>query len=72
MRRLLTTTNLVLVTAVVLGGFGLSGCATEKYVDEHIAAVNTRIDGVDAKAVDHRGDIGDQLGEPISRTICRR
>jgi outer membrane murein-binding lipoprotein Lpp len=37
---------------VVLGGLSLSGCATEKYVDDHIATVNQRIDAVDAKAQD--------------------
>jgi len=36
--------NLVVGTAVVVGGLSLSGCATEQYVDEHIAAVNARID----------------------------
>ena len=39
-------------TVVVLAGMGLSGCATTEYVDEQIAMVNTRIDGVDAKATD--------------------
>ena len=37
---------------LLLGGLSLSACATEKYVDEHIAAVNMRIDGVEAKAND--------------------
>jgi hypothetical protein len=43
--------NALLVTALLAGGFSLSGCATEQYVDEHIAeataATNARIDGVD-------------------------
>lgn len=39
----------VAAVAVVASGLALSGCATEKYVDEHIAAVNSRIDGVDSK-----------------------
>ncbi len=39
----------VAAVAVVAGGLALSGCATEKYVDDHIAAVNSRIDGVDSK-----------------------
>lgn len=39
-------------TALVLGGLSLSACATRGYVDEQIAAVNGRIDGVDAKAND--------------------
>ena len=46
------TANIGLASALVLGGLSLSGCATEKYVDEHIATLNTRIDAVDAKAQD--------------------
>ena len=43
----------VRVAAVVLlGGLGLSACATRGYVDEQIALVNGRIDSVDAKATD--------------------
>ena len=38
--------------ALVLGGLSLSACATRGYVDEQIAAVNTRIQAVDAKASD--------------------
>jgi len=41
-----------LASALLLGGLGLSGCATEKYVDEHIATLSTRVDAVDAKAQD--------------------
>ena len=33
----------------IASGLGLSGCATEKYVDEHIAVVSQRIDALDAK-----------------------
>src|SRR5579862_5022154 len=32
--------NVWLASAVVLAGLSLSGCATEQYVDEHIATVN--------------------------------
>lgn len=39
----------VAAAAVVAGGLALSGCATEKYVDEHVAAVNARVDAVDSK-----------------------
>ena len=46
----ITRKSLATVATVVLGGLSLSGCATTDYVDEQIAAVNTRIDGVDAKA----------------------
>jgi len=45
-----TRKSLATVAAVVAGGLSLSACATTDYVDEQIAAVNTRIDGVDAKA----------------------
>ena len=41
-----------LASAVMLGGFGLSGCATKSYVDEQIAGVNSRLSAVDAKAQD--------------------
>ena len=41
-----------LTSALVLGGLSLSACATQGYVDEQIATVNSRIDGVDAKASD--------------------
>ena len=36
------------LAAALLGGVLLSGCATEKYVDEHIATVNARIDQVNS------------------------
>jgi outer membrane murein-binding lipoprotein Lpp len=41
-----------LVSALLVGGLALSGCATTKYVDEQIASVNGRVDAVDAKAQD--------------------
>ena len=39
----------VTAAIAVASGLALSGCATEAYVDEHVAAVNTRVDGVDSK-----------------------
>jgi peptidoglycan-associated lipoprotein len=39
----------VAAAAVVMSGLALSGCATEKYVDEHIAVVNSRVDALDGK-----------------------
>jgi outer membrane murein-binding lipoprotein Lpp len=39
----------VAAVGLTIAGFGLSGCATEKYVDEHIATVNGRIDGLEQK-----------------------
>ena len=44
--------RLALASTLVLGGLSLSACATEKYVDEHVAALSTRVDAVDAKASD--------------------
>ena len=46
----MTRTSFAAIAAVVAGGLSLSACATTDYVDEQIAAVNQRIDGVDAKA----------------------
>lgn len=37
------------VGVILLGGLGLSACATNGYVDEQIAAVNSRIDQVDGR-----------------------
>ena len=42
------TTKSLAAATIVLAGLGLSGCATTDYVDEQIAMVNSRIDGVDA------------------------
>jgi peptidoglycan-associated lipoprotein len=39
----------ITAAVAVAGGLALSGCATEAYVDEHVAAVNARVDGVDSK-----------------------
>lgn len=37
------------VAVVALSGLALSACATNQYVDERIAAVNSRIDQTDAR-----------------------
>jgi len=37
---------------LVVGGLGVSACATQGYVDQQIAGVNTRIDAVDARVQD--------------------
>ena len=37
------------VGMTLVGAFGLSACATEDYVDQHIATVNERINGVEAR-----------------------
>jgi small-conductance mechanosensitive channel len=44
--------KLRVATILVLGGLSLSACATKSYVDEQIAAANSRISAVDAKAAD--------------------
>jgi peptidoglycan-associated lipoprotein len=41
--------GVVLVAILAVGGLTLSGCATEGYVDEHIATVNQKIDATNAK-----------------------
>ena len=40
------------VAFVALAGLGLSACATQGYVDEQIAGVNTRISAVEARVQD--------------------
>ena len=44
----ITRKNLATVALVTVGGLSLSACATTEYVDEQIALVNGRIDGVEA------------------------
>ena len=44
----ITRKSLANVAVVALGGLSLGGCATTEYVDEQIAMVNTRVDGVEA------------------------
>ena len=47
----------ILISALSLAGSGLSlsGCATEDYVDKHIAVVNQRIDGLQAQLTQVEG-----------------
>jgi outer membrane murein-binding lipoprotein Lpp len=39
----------LLAIALAGAGLSLSGCATEDYVDKHIAVVSQRIDGLEAR-----------------------
>ncbi len=52
----------VAAAAVVASGLALSGCATEKYVDEHVAAVNARVDAVDSKVTALSGRVDQVAG----------
>ena len=45
----MTRKSLATVVTLAVGGLSLSACATTDYVDEQIAAVNARIDGVDSR-----------------------
>ena len=50
------------LAAVAVGGLVMTGCATNGYVDEQIAAVNSRIDATDARvtAATQRADAAQQ------------
>lgn len=37
------------LAVVAIGGLAMTGCATNGYVDEQIAAVNSRLDATDAR-----------------------
>ena len=58
----------IAAVVVVAGGLALSGCATEAYVDEHVAAVNSRVDAVDSRvtALSGRVDQVDQTAQAAS------
>jgi peptidoglycan-associated lipoprotein len=46
-----------ILLAVTLAGLTVSACATEDYVDQHIAVVNTRVDGLSAKVDELAGRV---------------
>jgi outer membrane murein-binding lipoprotein Lpp len=50
--------RIALVGVVAFGALGLSACATEKYVDQHIATVNDRVAALEGRvqAVDGKAD----------------
>ena len=41
--------SIAMVGLTIMGGLSVSGCATEKYVNEHIAVVSQRVDALAAK-----------------------
>ncbi len=43
--------------AVAVAGLSVSACATEEYVDQHVAVVNSRVDAVDARVTELSGQI---------------
>lgn len=49
------------VAMILLGSVGLGGCATKGYVNEQIATVNTRIDGIDGHLRTVEGTSGQAL-----------
>ena len=49
------------VAMILLGSVGLGGCATKGYVNDQIATVNTRIDGIDGHLRTVEGTSGQAL-----------
>ena len=47
--------KMVMVSALVVGGLSMSACATKGYVNDQVGAVNTRVDGTDAKLAEVDG-----------------
>jgi peptidoglycan-associated lipoprotein len=45
--------NVMIAGAVLLGVVSLGGCATKKYVNEQVSAVDTRVGDVTARVTDH-------------------
>jgi outer membrane protein OmpA-like peptidoglycan-associated protein len=48
-----------MVGTALLAAFAVTGCATEKYVDTHVAAVDQKIDATQAQADTQKGQIAD-------------
>jgi outer membrane murein-binding lipoprotein Lpp len=57
--------SIAMAGLTILGGLSVSGCATEKYVDEHIAVVSQRVDALEAKVaqVDQAAQAANQAAQ---------
>ena len=47
----------VFVTAMLASGFGLGGCATEDYVNEHVAAVDAKVQTTQSQVDQHQAHL---------------
>ena len=57
---------------IILGGLSATACATNQYVDEKFAAVNSRIDQVDARLMTatQRAEAGNTSAASASMHCC--
>lgn len=51
--------NLKIAGAALMGGLWLSGCATQDYVDKHVAEVHTEVTGVQGQVTGLQGQVRD-------------
>jgi len=58
------------VAAVALLAIGASGCATKKYVEGEVGAVNTRVDGIQGQVEDNQTKIRDHDGRIASNATA--
>ena len=46
--------------AMLVAAFGVTGCATHKYVDQHVAAVNTKLQGTQSEVEQQKQALAEQ------------